>query len=66
MERTLTIQLKGALSDAEHVNLSDFITSLETVREILQDIDRLYSGTPDPTSDFQIVDLKIRLANIGV
>lgn len=56
-EKTLTIQLKGAVADDEHVRLSDFIEELATIKEILTDLDRQISGSQLPVTDFRIIDL---------
>ena len=53
----LTVQLKGALSDDEHLRLSDFIEQLNAVKDVLLEIDRGISRSQVPATDYRIVDL---------
>ena len=56
--KKLTIQLRGAFEDGEHVRLFDFVQELEAVREALDEIDSQFFGHGHPTTDYRVVDLR--------
>jgi hypothetical protein len=58
MAKRLTLQLRGAMEDDEHVRLSDFVEELEAVREALNAIDERLIGHGDRTTDYRVVDLR--------
>jgi len=51
------LQLRGREEDNEHVRLSDFVKELNSIKEVLVDIDKKISGTKNPTTDYKITDL---------
>jgi hypothetical protein len=58
LENRFTIQIRGSSVDDEDVRLSDLIAQLQSVREVLTQIDRQYSNSRKPTVYYKVVDLK--------
>lgn len=56
-QKKIVIRLEGKESESGHVQLSEFVERLESLRKLLRQIDLHVSGTKSPTIDYQITNL---------
>jgi BioD-like phosphotransacetylase family protein len=57
-DRTVTVQVEGALEDQGRIRLSEFTRQLEAVKSALRETERLVSGSVEPVLYYRIVDVK--------